>query len=91
MDPSHLKDGNSLQEPQVFQSLRDGSSACWETLTSFSLTLRPPRVVRSARERNACLDGLAQFMRAAKNLERLEIHEPCLESAEADEFRHARA
>ncbi|KAK3666451.1 hypothetical protein LTR22_002756 [Elasticomyces elasticus] len=99
IDPSHLKDGNNieksyytgLQEPQTFSSLRDGSSVCWETLTSFSLTLRPPRVVRSARERDACLEGLAQFMRAAKNLERLEIHEPCLEPAEADDFRQARA
>ncbi|KAK5683297.1 hypothetical protein LTS10_004828 [Elasticomyces elasticus] len=80
-----------LQEPQAFQSLRDGSSVCWEALTSSSLTLRPPRVVRSARERAACLDGLAAFMRATKNLERLEIHEPCLSPPEFDKFQQFRA
>ncbi|KAK5747227.1 hypothetical protein LTR17_000362 [Elasticomyces elasticus] len=90
-DGLHLDGGNSLQQPQASQSLRDGSSVCWEALTSFSLTLRPPRVVRSARERAACLDGLAAFMRAARNLERLEIHEPCLSPPEFDKFQQPRA
>ncbi|KAK4953644.1 hypothetical protein LTR10_008247 [Elasticomyces elasticus] len=80
-----------LQKPQAFQTLRDGNSVCWEALTSFNLTLSPPRVVRSARERAACLNGLAAFMRATKNLERLKIYEPLLLPASLDKFQQFRA
>ncbi|KAK5694849.1 hypothetical protein LTR97_009440 [Elasticomyces elasticus] len=96
MVAGHLADGNSEPvcdslKPQAFQTLRDGNSVCWEALTSFNLTLSPPRVVRSARERAACLDGLAAFMRATKNLERLKIHEPLLLPASLDKFQQFRA